>query len=139
VGIAIESLGTSQLRKMTANLDGKTSADLARQLETVDAEKETWDEMMQSEKYWSRRQFPGFEHRISEIIAAKEFKAVRERSRKKYDAQEATTHRLILDLAAHAYELDKGHRPTTVADLVPAYLKAAPIDPQTGKEMTLTP
>jgi len=33
------------------------------------------------------------------------------------------------------FELEKGRRPTGYADLVPAYLKTAPLDPTTGKEI----
>jgi hypothetical protein len=139
VGVACESMGTSQLENMMPNLDAKTSADLALQLEDVDVERETWAEIMRDEKYWSRRRYPGVEHRITEIVASAELKAVRQKAGKKYGAQQGKTYRLILNLAAHAYQLDKGHRPTTVADLVPSYLKAAPIDPVTGKEMSLSP
>jgi len=42
------------------------------------------------------------------------------------------TRQLLIDLAARAYELDKGQSPANVADLVPDYLKAIPQDPFTG-------
>jgi len=42
---------------------------------------------------------------------------------------------LLLQLAAHAYELEKGKRPKSLADLVPAYLKAISQDPLTGTNM----
>ena len=41
----------------------------------------------------------------------------------------------MVDLAARAYELDKGHPPASAADLVPEYLKAVPQDPVTGTNM----
>jgi hypothetical protein len=46
---------------------------------------------------------------------------------------------LLIDLAARAYELDKGHRPANLADLVPDYLKAVPQDPFTGTNMVYLP
>ena len=49
------------------------------------------------------------------------------------------THQLIVDLAARAYELDKGHRPVSVAELVPEYLKAVPQDPVTGTNLIYSP
>jgi hypothetical protein len=139
VGIANESMGTARLQKLVPNLDAKTSGDLARQLEAASADQEPWPQILQNEKYWSRQAFPGLQHRIAEIVTSLETKAAREKGGKRYEAQQAKTQKLILDLAAHAYQLEKGHRPTNVADLVPAYLKAAPIDPLTGKEMSLTP
>lgn len=42
---------------------------------------------------------------------------------------------LAIQFSARAYELDKGKPPTNIADLVPAYLKTVPHDPDTGKEM----
>ena len=42
-----------------------------------------------------------------------------------------------LELAARAYELEEGERPKSIADLVPAYLKAVPQDPLTGTNMVL--
>jgi hypothetical protein len=48
-------------------------------------------------------------------------------------------HQLIIDLASRAYELDKGHRPANLADLVPDYLKAIPQDPFTGTTMVYSP
>jgi hypothetical protein len=46
---------------------------------------------------------------------------------------------LTLDLAARAYELDKGHPPANLTDLVPDYLKAVPQDPFTGANMIYSP
>ena len=49
------------------------------------------------------------------------------------------TSQLLIDLAARAYELEKGHRPASLADLVPDYLKAIPQDPVTGTNMVFPP
>jgi hypothetical protein len=49
------------------------------------------------------------------------------------------TRKHIITLAARAFELEHNAKPKTVADLVPTYLKAVPIDPFTGKDMTYPP
>ena len=49
------------------------------------------------------------------------------------------TRQLLIDLAARAYELDKGQSPANVADLVPDYLKAIPQDPFTGTNLVYSP
>ena len=46
---------------------------------------------------------------------------------------------IMIDIAARAYELEKGQRPKSVAELVPDYLKAVPKDPLTGTNMVLRP
>ncbi len=41
----------------------------------------------------------------------------------------------MIQLASRAYALEEGAPPKTLADLVPAYLKAIPQDPFTGTNM----
>jgi competence protein ComGC len=55
----------------------------------------------------------------------------------KANAQQTRTRLMLVQLAARAYELEKGERPKNLADLVPAYLKAIPQDPLTGTNMVL--
>lgn len=139
VGINNEGMGTSRLQRLRPGLDAKTSAELARQLEAVDSGKDSWEQVLQNEKYWSRNTYPGLQYRVAALFRWKATKAENAKIKQKFYAQQNRTRRLILDLATHAYQLDKGHRPTKGTDLVPAYLKAAPIDSLTGKEMTLKP
>jgi hypothetical protein len=139
VGINNEWMGTSRLQKLVPDLDAKTSAALARQLEAVDEERESWEQILQNEKYWVRNMYPGLQYRVAALFRWKATKAENAKMQQKFKAQQNRMCRLMLDLAAHAYQLDKGHRPTNVTELVPAYLKAAPVDPLTGKQMTLSP
>jgi hypothetical protein len=46
---------------------------------------------------------------------------------------------MTVDLAARAYELERGTPPKSFADLVPAYLKAVPHDPLTGTNLAYSP
>ena len=57
----------------------------------------------------------------------------------KYKEQQLKTRRLMIDLAARAFHLEKGHRPSSLADLVPDYLKGVPLDPFAGTNMVYTP
>ena len=139
IGLSIEPMGTLSLQNGVPNLDARTSAELARKLETAASDEESWAQIRENENTWSSRTFPGLQYRVAAFFRRKATKAEDAKMEKKFNAQQNRTRRLMLDLAAHAYQLDKGHRPTNLADLVPAYLKTAPIDPLTGKEMTLTP
>src|SRR6185437_10744518 len=139
MGMTIEAMGTYELQKVMPNLDTKTSAALAKQLEAAQLNQESWEQILQNEKYWMHRAYPDLRYRIAALFRWKATKTEDAKMEKKFNAQQNKTRRLMLDLAAHAYQLDKGHRPTNVTDLVPGYLKASPIDPLTGKEMTLTP
>ena len=53
-----------------------------------------------------------------------------------YELIELPFKRLVVDLAARAYELDHGQYPTSLNQLVPDYLNAVPVDPVTGVKLT---
>jgi len=111
-------------------------------LETLDSKRQTWNELMQQENAWSHGTFGTFPGWRYDIIQWKgNFNRWKERkivasiiatTEESFNKQVQKTHQLIVDLAARAYELDKGHRPVSVAELVPEYLKAVPQDPVTG-------
>ncbi|HEY2082465.1 MAG TPA: hypothetical protein VGI88_06735 [Verrucomicrobiae bacterium] len=139
VGIAIEAIGTAQLQKIIGSLDEKTCADLARKIEMLDAHEEPWNQILQNESDWSRNAFPGFEQWMGELLNWKASKKALKKAEARSKTQQTKTRRLMIDLAARTYELEKGHPPGSVIDLVPDYLTAIPQDPFTGTNMTLAP
>ena len=52
---------------------------------------------------------------------------------------ELQTKQLMIDLATRAYKLEQGRHPNSPSDLVPDYLKAVPVDPTTGTNLTYLP
>ena len=94
---------------------------------------------MKQEYAWSRRSFTGLKNGLVRITERKSIEKTNQDSEKHYKEQEEKTQQLIIDLAARAYELDKGHPPTNAADFVPEYLKAIPQDPITGTNMVYSP
>jgi hypothetical protein len=139
LGVAIRSLGVEQLQKTVDQLDAKTCREAAATLEALDAQSQTWPEIMQQEHAWSRRTFPGIKYKLGELVMSSSLRKVLQKAGQKFKEHEKETRQLIIDLAARAYELDKGHRPANPADLVPDYLKAIPQDPVSGTNMTFMP
>jgi hypothetical protein len=139
VGTAIEAMGVSHLQKLVDQLDVKTCRETAATLETLDAQRQTWNEVVQQERAWSRRTYPDIRYRMTELVMSSSLKKALQKAGQKFNGQEKKTHQLIIDLAAHAYVLENGHRPASVANLVPDYLKAVPKDPITGTNLVLTP
>jgi len=139
IGIAIESVGVGQLQTIVTNLDAKTCRETAATLETLSAQRQTWNETLQQEDAWSRRSFSGLQGKMIRLY----YKLVYYRTRKQnleraigtINSTQKKEDQLLIDLAARAYELDKGHPPASAADLVPDYLKAIPQDPVTGTNM----
>ncbi|MGA3284498.1 MAG: hypothetical protein ABSD57_08575 [Verrucomicrobiota bacterium] len=139
VGTAIEAMGVSHLQKLGDQLDAKTCHETAATLETLDAQRQTWNEVMQQESAWSRRAYPGIKYRLGELVMSSSLKKALQGGERKFNKQQLIARQLLIDLAARAYELDKGHAPTSVADLVPDYLKAVPQDPVTGTNLVYSP
>jgi hypothetical protein len=139
VGTAIEAMGTSDLQELAPKLDAKTCRETAATLETFDGQRQTWDEVMEQEHDWARRTFPGVRYELLRLAERNSTKKIDQKTEQKFDKQLVKTRQLIIDLAARAYELDKGHPPASVADLTPDYLKTIPQDPLTGTNMAYLP
>ncbi|HEY3763263.1 MAG TPA: hypothetical protein VGN23_16065 [Verrucomicrobiae bacterium] len=138
VGIALYQIGGAHLQKIIPQLDTQTSREAASELESLDSQRQTWDDVMQQEQGWSQRTFTGFGYELARIEERRSLAVAFQRSEKKYAASEQKQRQLIIDLAAHAYTLDKGKPPTSASDLIPDYLKAVPVDPISGAKMGLS-
>ncbi len=139
VGTAIEAIGVAGLQKLVDQLDAKSCRDTAAALETYDAQGQTWQQVMQQERNWSRRSYPGLRNELGRLITRNSMNKALQKGEEKFNKQQMKSRQLTIDLAARAYELEKGHPPASVADLVPDYLKAVPRDPVTGTNMVYSP
>jgi hypothetical protein len=139
VGIAIEAIGTSDLQKIADQLDAKSCHETATALESLDAKRQTWDEVMQQENDWSRRTFTGLRYEIVRLMSQKSLTPALQKTKQKSAAQQLKTRQLIVRLAARAYELDKGKPPANLSELVPDYLKVVPQDPVAGGDIIYSP
>ncbi len=139
IGTAMESIGVRQLQSLVDQLDAKSCRETAAALETLDAQRQTWDEVMQEERDWSHRTFTGIRYELTRLMDRHSVEKLFQNAKQNYEKQQSQTRQLIIDLAARAYELDKGHAPANAADLVPDYLKAIPQDTFTGTNMVYSP
>ncbi|HLZ53390.1 MAG TPA: hypothetical protein VKS19_02825 [Verrucomicrobiae bacterium] len=139
VGTAIESIGVGNLQKLIDQLDAKACRETAATLETLDSQRQTWNAVMQQERDWSRRAFPGIRNEIGRIAMRRTLQTAIQTAQEKFNAQIENKRQLIIEFAVRAYQLDKGHRPGNINDLVPVYLKAFPQDPFTGTNMVYSP
>jgi hypothetical protein len=137
--MAMNMMGTAPLQKITGRLDAKTCREAAVALEILDAQQPAWADVLQQEHAWSRRTFPDIRYRLGELLMFSSVRKARQTAGQKFAEREKQTRQLTLDLAARAYELERGHRPASPTELVPDYLKAIPRDPFTGTNLVLTP
>jgi hypothetical protein len=139
IGTAIESFGLKPLQNISGRLDARTCRETAASLETLGAQSPSWADLVQQDNAWSRRTFPGIGYQLEKLAMISSIRKARQKAGQTFGEHEKETRQLILELAARAYELEKGHRPANPADLVPDYLKAVPEDPFTGTNLVYSP
>ncbi|HUA39204.1 MAG TPA: hypothetical protein VMA35_12505 [Candidatus Sulfopaludibacter sp.] len=135
IGIAMESLGAEHLQELVDQLDARSCRETAARLDVLDSQRQTWDQVRQQERDWSRRTFRGTRYELVRLMERSVTEKIFQSAGQSYQKQVGITRQLIIEFAARAYELEKGHRPANLNDLVPNYLKAIPKDPVTGREL----
>jgi hypothetical protein len=135
VSIAVESMGTVNMERLAPKLDAKQCRQAATILESCEELSEPAHAMLARERAWNRRAY-SLKGRILQIINFRSVKQLEQRSVAKLTTQQTREQVLLIQLASRAYELEKGERPKTLGELVPAYLKAIPQNPVTGTNMS---
>jgi hypothetical protein len=139
IGVAIESLGTTRLQNISGGLDAKSCRESVMALESFETNRQSWADVMEQENVWRSRIYPGLKNYITYLLERKQVAETMRKAETSFQGQEEKTRRLMIQLAARAYELEKGRPPASISDLVPAYLKSVPTDPSTGAKMVLPP
>jgi hypothetical protein len=136
VGSAIRAIGLAQFNRVMHSADTGTLKQVAGTLETLLAARETAAEVTASEERFMRT-FPLSQRLGGRIAAWTSGNQTTAKAIQKLDADHQQLARTMLDSAARAYELEHGSPPQAPTNLVPAYLKAVPQDPATGKPLPL--
>ena len=134
VGIAIEAIGTAHLEKLAATLDAKQCRQAAAALESCEARREPITTVLKRERTWARRAY-GLKGLIARLVMFKSVRQSEQLTVARVGALQSRERFLLIQLASRAYELEKGERPKTLGELVPAYLKTIPQNPATGTNM----
>ena len=131
VGISSAWYGETQLQGIVTNLDASSCRHAAATLETLAGDRQSWAAALQQEEAWYRRAL-GWRSESFKLIYFLARQHSFNNAKEKLDQFQQEENRLLVDLAARAYQLDKGKPPASGADLVPDYLKTVPQVPVTG-------
>ncbi len=83
--IAIESRGRDKLQRSDfATGCANACRETAATLENLDAQRQTWNDVMWQEHYWSHKTFPGIGHEIMRIMQYRELKKVNQAAEHEY-------------------------------------------------------
>jgi hypothetical protein len=135
--LTIETLGIATLRAHMPSLDAESCRSAAQELERSEPLREPPERTFKTQKDWSTASFGLAGRAASLLLRQAEAKGHAEFLRRNEEVVRRTR-RLILSLAARAIELETGQPVSRPSDLVPAVLKAVPLDPETRTPMTLT-
>jgi hypothetical protein len=136
--LAIETIGTASLRTQVPQLDAAFCRSAAQELERGETRREDPARILRTEKDWSAASF-GLVSRMGGFFLRKAEAQRHEQFLGRYQETTRRTRRLMLLLGARAIELETGQPVTNVPGLVPAVLKAVPLDPETKEPMTEMP
>jgi len=137
VGISVENLALAQVRSLLPQMMIADARHALEQLHKLDASHDGPMVNLAAEAEWVRQSFSAWHRLMSNLHPRlrKDLREMHENFATKVNDLQAARRRAIVETAARLFELDMGRRPTGYADLVPAYFKAIPLDPTTGKEI----
>jgi len=133
VGSAVERSGLRGLEQVASSVNVEQCREVITALADADFKRESVENITHQEKLWARHKF-GWRYYMHPIVIAQ----ARHRAAGITEASDRTR-KLMITLAARAFEVDHGAKPKSIKDLVPSYLKTVPKDAYTSKDMTYPP
>jgi len=122
VGLTIEQQGLAYLARLAPKLDTKCCREMALALDAIDLRSESPETMLQQEKEWARRTY-GMSGQITRLLNYRMKRQSEQKLAGRMKAQQDQRRSLAVKLAARAYELETGHLPKRLEQLVPNYLR----------------
>ncbi|HEY5909488.1 MAG TPA: hypothetical protein VJA21_02670 [Verrucomicrobiae bacterium] len=139
VGVALEAIGGMRLARLVPALSPQEARAVLAQLEKIDANAVTWDEVMRNENIFCRHELRRLPNPARAVVAWWTSRATKERAREKHDAAQARMRLMMVELGLRCYQADHGRAPAALEELVPKYLIRIPTDPFTGRALTYKP
>jgi hypothetical protein len=137
-GLLLETVGVASLQTLLPKASAEWCRQAARDLHELESKREGQDQVAQNEKAWSTRAF-GLVGRVGDFVLSRAKKRQDAELRQRWSEASRRARRLVIRLAARAYESDTGRRAMRTAELVPQYLTAVPADPETRAPMDEVP
>jgi hypothetical protein len=129
-------MGLGPIKVLLAKLDVRQCREAAQTLQKTDERAESFQDILRRDR--RRMRHYGVRGWIDELRYFRETRQVDQKAATKFEDIQNERRQLIVDLAARAYELETGKRPASVAELVPMFLKAVPVNAHSGTPIGLT-
>jgi hypothetical protein len=136
VATALERWGVNSLQTNVSRLDARTCRRIVAELERLEAERESFDDLLKRERRFAWRTSK-WQYVVFAAQGWRHTQAVTVSVSQKLAATTLASRETILALAARAYELEHGRAPAKATDLVPEHLPAVPKVPASGSPLEL--
>ena len=135
---AYEQHAHSYLALLRGELSPGGRRELLRALKEIEATREPLDALLARDAAWSERR-ERWRSRLRRVVLGREDSADTGRAfdslREQHDACVAVARLNLAGTAIELFKEDRGRLPTSLEELVPLYLDAAPLDPYTGQPL----
>src|SRR5262249_54581810 len=129
VGVALESMGLSRLVKLAPSLDCDRQRVIAGKLLELDRGRADWNDIMRVERQAARYQARG--RPMAWVVYGFQARRLNANAARRYNQMSAGLRLLATELALRCYRSGHSNAPISLAQLVPDYLPAVPLDPFT--------
>jgi hypothetical protein len=130
-GLGVEEVGIEQLHNLAPSLDASQCRTAIGALAAEDQDREPLEQVWQRERVWGARAI-GWSGRLCMLFVRRDRKQLRWTYARPKETR-AALRIAMTELAVRAYSLDHDGPPDGLAQLVPDYLPAVPVDPLTGQ------
>lgn len=139
VGIACEAIGMNPLLKLFPALNCQQSHPIVAELERIDRNGVTWDEVMQAEHRFAHSQLRKPSNLIPAVLGWWGNRLAIKHAEQKHYRASAQLRLLTVDLALRCYLSENGRLPLNLEMLVPGYLAKVPLDPFNQQPLIFRP
>ncbi len=135
IGISCEAIGYRGLVKVVSQFNCEQSRSFLIELEKIDKQAVTWNDVMQGEKVYVRHELLQTFNPIRHVVGWWQNRQLLKKAEAKHNLMVARLRLLTTELALRCYQSGQGHAPERLDQLVPKYLQHAPSDPFNGQPL----
>jgi hypothetical protein len=139
VGIACEAVGRSALVKLAPQLSCEQTRPLVQELEQINSNEISWDEVLRNEHRYVRAQLGKYPNPIKLVSDLWQARSAMRASNDEHDVAVGRLRLLTVELALRCYRSNQGQAPGRLDMLVPKYLRQVPSDPFRGHPLVFRP
>jgi hypothetical protein len=129
VAIACQAIGSRQLVQLAPHLSPDAVREILLDLIALDRARETTGAIVQRDSEWSRGAYGLWRSILMRMVTRKGLRAAEASFKSKHARSVAELRLVIAELAVRGHQTKNGKPPMALAELVPAWLPAVPLDP----------